>query len=232
MNQEPAQRGEESELIARAQRGDRVAFNVLVERFQSAAYALALRMLGDPEIAADVTQEAFFSAFRHLGDFRGTSFRAWLLRIVSNRCFDVFRARGRQPTTSLDGLTDDESEPFGGVPDDGRLPTALVDGSWDPERAALRRETIEAIQAALLRLPPEQRLAVILSDVQGLAYEEIARVMEIPLGTVKSRIARARAQLRVLLLDCREPSSAHERQPFSTEEVRNPMPEGRGMRKG
>src|SRR6476661_1910912 len=85
----------ERELITRGQGGDRAAFNALIERYQGAAYALALRMLGEPEAAADVTQEAFLSAFRHLGAFRGASFRAWLLRIVSNGCLDVFRARGR-----------------------------------------------------------------------------------------------------------------------------------------
>ncbi|MBF6589251.1 MAG: sigma-70 family RNA polymerase sigma factor [Ktedonobacterales bacterium] len=194
------ERALERDLIARSQCGDRSAFNTLVERYQGVAYALALRMLGDAETAADVTQEAFFSAFRHLATFRGTSFRAWLLRIVSNGCFDIFRARGRQPTTSLEALLEANTESGMGTLSDAHLPAALIDASWDPERVALRLEVIEAIQAALLRLPPEQRLALILSDVQGLPYEEIARVMETPLGTVKSRIARARAQLRVVLL--------------------------------
>jgi RNA polymerase sigma-70 factor (ECF subfamily) len=188
----------ERALIARSQRGDRAAFNALVERYQATAYALALRMLGDPDAAADVTQDAFFSAYRAIGTFRGTSFRPWLLRIVSNGCFDVFRAQGRQPSTSLDALL--ESDPDAPAGADAHLPAALIDPSWDPERAALRAEAIAAIQAALLRLPPDQRLAVILSDVQGLAYDEIARVMDTPLGTVKSRIARARSHLRALLM--------------------------------
>ena len=192
-------RSEEQErertLIARGQEGDRAAFNALVEKYQSAAYALALRMLGDPDTAADVTQEAFFSAYRALATFHGSSFRAWLLRIVSNGCYDVFRARGRQPVTSLEALLehDDSSS------SDSRLPTTMVDPSWSPEETALRGETISTIEAALLLLPPEQRLAVVLCDIQGMAYEEVARIMETPLGTVKSRIARARAQLRTLL---------------------------------
>ena len=180
-------------LVARSQKGDVAAFNTLVERYQTMAYALALRMLGDPDAAADITQDAFFSAFRAIQSFRGASFRAWLLRIVSNACFDVFRARGRQPTTSLDELLD------GDTAGDAATPVALVDSSWDPERAALRAEVIAAIQGALLQLPGDQRLAVILSDVQGLPYEEIARIMDSPLGTVKSRIARARGHLRAIL---------------------------------
>lgn len=186
---------QERALVSRSQQGDRSAFNTLVERYQATVYALTLRMLGDPEAAADVTQDAFFSAFRAIGSFRGMSFRAWLLRIASNGCFDVFRARGRQPTASLDALLEGESQSNA----DAFLPAALIDGSWDPERNALRAEIVQAIEAALLQLPPDQRLAVILSDVQGLPYDEIARIMDSPLGTVKSRIARARGHLRVLL---------------------------------
>jgi RNA polymerase sigma-70 factor (ECF subfamily) len=205
-------RSEEQErertLIARGQEGDRAAFNALVEKYQSAAYALALRMLGDPDTAADVTQEAFFSAYRALATFHGSSFRAWLLRIVSNGCYDVFRARGRQPVTSLEALLehDDTSS------SDSRLPTTMVDPSWSPEETALRGETISTIEAALLLLPPEQRLAVVLCDIQGMAYEEVARIMETPLGTVKSRIARARAQLRTLLTRGGELSQPAQRQ--------------------
>lgn len=180
-------------LVARSQKGDVAAFNALVERYQGLAYALALRMLGDPDAAADVTQDAFLAAFRAIKSCRGASFRAWLLRIVSNACYDVFRSRGRQPTSSLDELLDNDS--IG----DAATPAALVDSSWDPERAVLRAEVIAAIQGALLQLPGDQRLAVILSDVHGLPYDEIARIMDSPLGTVKSRIARARAHLRTIL---------------------------------
>lgn len=205
-------RSEEQErertLIARGQEGDRAAFNALVEKYQSAAYALALRMLGDPDTAADVTQEAFFSAYRALATFHGSSFRAWLLRIVSNGCYDVFRARGRQPVTSLEAMLehDDSSS------SDSRLPSTMVDRSWNPEETAIRGETISTIEAALLLLPSEQRLAVVLCDIQGMAYEEVARIMETPLGTVKSRIARARAQLRTLLTRGGELSPPAQRQ--------------------
>lgn len=187
---------DEPALIARSQRGEVRAFNCLVERYQQAAYTLALRMVGEAESAADITQDAFFSAFRAIGRFHGASFRAWLLRIVSNACYDYWRARGRRPSTSLEALTErDPEEEAGGGP----VPAGLIEEEWDPERVALRAELVDAIQAALLALPEEQRLAVVLSDVQGLAYEEIAQVMQTSIGTVKSRISRGRARVRDLL---------------------------------
>jgi RNA polymerase sigma-70 factor, ECF subfamily len=191
---------EERALVARSQQGDQHAFNALVERHQAGAYALALRMLGDPDQAADVTQDAFLSAWRAIGTFHGSSFRSWLLRIVSNGCFDVFRARRRHPSTSLETMLEGDAEEAGAGPSDAHMPAAMIDATWDPERAALRAEVVEAIEQALQRLPPEQRLALILSDVQGLPYEEVAQIMDTPLGTVKSRIARARGHLRGLLL--------------------------------
>lgn len=189
----------EASLIARARAGDTRAFNLLVERHQSGAYALALRMVGDPDIAADVTQDAFFSAYRAINNFKGASFRAWLYRIVSNGCFDHFRAQTRRPATSLDAALEGEpgESPQGGG--EARLGSALMDPSYDPERITLRAEMIEQIERALLRLAPEQRLAVILCDVQGLPYDEIARIMNTAPGTVKSRISRARGHLRDIL---------------------------------
>ncbi len=172
---------------------------MLVMRYQSAAYGLALRMLGDADAAADVTQDAFFAAFRNIGSFRGASFRAWLLRIVSNGCYDYWRAQGRRPAESLDALlTGGDDAP--GSAAEPTLARALSDETWNPEGAALRAEMVAAIEAAVLRLAPDQRLVIILSDIQGMSYEDIARVAEIPLGTVKSRIARARVRLREMLL--------------------------------
>ncbi len=185
-------------LVTRTQRGDRQAFNTLVERHQSSAYSLAMRMVGDPDIAADVTQDAFFSAYRAIASFRGASFRAWLLRIVSNGCFDHFRAQSRRPTISLEATLEADRDDDAGSAD-ARLPKSLIEHAWDPEQVALRAEAIEHIQRSLLKLVPEQRLALILSDIQGLPYDEIARVMDTSLGTVKSRIFRARAHLRAIL---------------------------------
>lgn len=194
-------RGLENGLVARSQKGDTRAFNSLVEMHQAGAYALALRMLGDPEAAADVTQDAFLSAYRAINSFKGTSFRAWLLRIVSNGCYDYWRTQARRPASSLEAaLADDHDGETTSQSSDAHVPKAMIDPSWDPEQVALRAEMIEQIQSALLQLPSEQRLAIILSDIQGMPYEEIARVMNTSLGTVKSRISRARGHLRGLLL--------------------------------
>lgn len=202
---------EERRAIERAKRGDVAAFNTLVTRYQSMAYGLALRMLGDPDAAADVAQDAFFSAFRNIESCRGASFRSWLLRIVSNGCYDYWRAQRRRPATSLEALRAGDGDDPGEGMNDAALGEAGADSTWDPDQIALRRETIAAIETALLQLAPEQRLAVILSDVQGLDYDEVARVMEVPLGTVKSRIARARDRLRRLLTPRGELSMGHER---------------------
>lgn len=201
----------ERRVIERAQRGDVEAFNTLVTHYQSMAYGLALRMIGSHEAAADVTQDAFFSAYRNIGSYHGSSFRSWLLRIVSNGCYDYWRAQRRRPSTSLEALREGASDAFDEGLSDAALGEAGADPTWDPDRVALRRETISAIEAALLQLPPEQRLAVVLCDVQGLDYEEVARVMAVPLGTVKSRIARARDRLRRLLTPRGELSTGAER---------------------
>ncbi|MGO8949092.1 MAG: sigma-70 family RNA polymerase sigma factor [Ktedonobacterales bacterium] len=187
----------EQALVRMSQQGDRSAFNELVERHQVGAYALAVRMVGDPDTAADVTQDAFFSAYRAIGSFRGASFRAWLYRIVSNTCIDHFRSQTRRPQVSLDAALETSRDSDAVVTP--HLPQAMIDPTWDPERLALEAETAQRIQSALLELPPEQRLALVLCDIQGMPYDEIARVMETSLGTVKSRIARARRHLRHIL---------------------------------
>ena len=179
---------DEEALVRRAQAGDLGAFNALVVRYQELAYNLALRMLGSREPAADVTQDAFLSAYQGIGSFRGGSFRAWILRIVSNGCYDHLRSQHRRPTASLDALTDDPDAPVA-FPDPGEL----------PEQAAVRHELAREIQAGLLTLPAEQRVVVVLSDVHGLSYEEIAEATRTSLGTVKSRLSRARASLRLYL---------------------------------
>jgi RNA polymerase sigma-70 factor, ECF subfamily len=189
-------------LVRLSQQGDRSAFNQLVERHQAGAYAVAVRMLGDPDVAADVTQDAFFSAYRAIGTFHGSSFRAWLYRIVNNTCIDYFRSQARRPQISLDAALEAgrDSEAGGsGRAVGADVPQAIIDSTWDPEGLALRAEMAERIQSALLQIPTEQRLALILCDIQGLPYDEIAKVMETSLGTVKSRIARGREHLRRIL---------------------------------
>ena len=176
---------DDSRLVALSRQGDLEAFNSLVQIYQRAAYNLCLRLLGSPQAAEDATQEAFFSAFRHIGDFRGGSFRSWLLRIAANAATDELRRRGRRPQVPLE-LGPGEEGPAPLVPDP----------SPGPEAVALRREVARQVQAGLLTLPADQRLAVVLSDVQGLSYEEVAQATGASLGTVKSRISRGRERLR------------------------------------
>lgn len=180
---------EEQRLVAASLKGEVQAFNQLVLRYQGIVYNVAYRMLNDSEVAADVTQDTFVSAFKAISGFRGGSFKSWLLRIASNACYDEFRRRQRRPTSSLDALTESEESPM-----------EFPDASDGPEEMALRRELLEQIQSGLLCLPVEQRLVVVLSDVQGVAYEEIAEIARCSIGTVKSRLSRGRARLRDYLL--------------------------------
>jgi RNA polymerase sigma-70 factor (ECF subfamily) len=177
---------DELALIAAAQQGKVDAFNELVLAYQQQVYNLAYRILGDPASAADAAQDAFISAFENIGRFRGGSLKSYLLRIVANRCYDELRRWKRRPATSFEdfGEVDEEANP------------ALVNGGERPEDYAERQEMARVIQAGIETLPPDQRITLALSDVQGLSYQEIAEAMEVSLGTVKSRLARARGKLR------------------------------------
>ena len=181
---------EERRLVEVAQRGDVASFNELVRLFEGRVYNLCYRMLGDPDSAADAAQDAFLSAFRNLRSFRGGSFRSWMLRIATNTCYDVLRVRKRRPSVSLDIEADDES---------ASSPLQIADTAESPDDFAQRRELAAAIQDGLAALPDEQRIVLILSDIQGLAYEEIAQITNSNLGTVKSRLSRGRARLREVL---------------------------------
>jgi RNA polymerase sigma factor (sigma-70 family) len=177
---------DESALIADAQKGKVGAFNELVLAYQSQVYNLAYRIMGDPASAEDATQETFIAAFQTLGRFRGGSFKSYLLRIVSNRCYDELRRRKRRPATSFDDLgdVDEDANP------------ALVNGGEKPEEYTQRQEMAHVLQAGIDTLPADQRITLVLSDVQGMNYQEIAETMKVSLGTVKSRLARARSKLR------------------------------------
>jgi RNA polymerase sigma-70 factor (ECF subfamily) len=181
---------EERRLVEAAQRGDSERFNALIRLYEGRVYNLCYRMLGDADSAADATQDAFLSAFRNLKNFRGGSFRSWMLRIATNTCYDVLRARKRRPSVSLDIDPDDE---------DDSSPLQIADKAESPDDFALRRELAAAIQHGLASLPEDQRAVLILSDIQGLAYEEIAQITNTNLGTVKSRLSRGRARLRNVL---------------------------------
>lgn len=181
---------DEKALIADAQRGEIPAFNQLVLTYQSMVYNLAYRILGDADAAADASQDTFLSAFRAIKKFRGGSFKAWLLRIATNACYDQLRYKQRRPTSPLEALlaeTDHSS--------------SFTDPAEGPEDYTLRQELGQVIQAGLNTLPSDQRVALVLSDVQGLSYQEIAKVTRSSLGTVKSRLSRGRAKLRDYLLE-------------------------------
>ncbi|MGD1995832.1 MAG: sigma-70 family RNA polymerase sigma factor [Anaerolineae bacterium] len=185
---------DETDLIQAAQRGNLDAFNELVLNYQHLVYNVAYRMMGDPASASDATQEAFIKAYRKIETFRGGSFRSWLLRIVTNCCYDEFRRRKRRPATSFEDLgdIDEEANP------------ALVNGGESPEQRVEREELATFLQTAINTLPSHQRTVLVLSDVEGMSYAEIAGTVDIPVGTVKSRLARARAHLRDLLQEQRE----------------------------
>jgi RNA polymerase sigma-70 factor (ECF subfamily) len=186
---------EEERRLNAAREGDLAAFNWLVLRYQTRVYNLCLRMLTDPDAAADATQEAFLSAYKAIGRFKGEQFRTWLFRIATNACLDMLRSRKRKPTQSLYSYShdpDDEAEP---------LPIADLDPTIDPESSALRAEVAQAIQQGLDSLPDDQRIALVLVDVQGLSYDEAATITGANLGTIKSRINRGRARLRDYLYE-------------------------------
>lgn len=179
---------DEAGLIQDAANGDLNAFNRLVLEYQDMVYSHAYRIMGEPDAAEDATQEAMISAFKHLSSFRGGSFKAWLLRIVTNSCYDELRRRKRKPTTPLEPVDSDNEEI--------ESPYWIVDQGERPEEAAERTELGNAIQDCLGELTDDFRLIVILVDVQGLDYQEASDVAGVPLGTIKSRLARARLRLR------------------------------------
>jgi len=194
-------REDEALLIARSQHGDVSAFNQLVLHYQQAVYNVVLRVLGDREIAADITQETFLAAFRSIQMFRGgPSFRAWLLRIASNQAYDHWRRTHRHPVDSLESMTENE-ESYS-----SEAISSLIDTEQavNPEEALLSSELQEVIQQGLEQLPLDQQVAIVLCDIQGLSYEEIAITTQTTMGTVRSRIARGRERLRKYLQKHRE----------------------------
>jgi RNA polymerase sigma factor (sigma-70 family) len=173
-------------LVEQARTGDHEAFNQLVAVYQDYLFALVVRVVGDREAAADAVQEAFFSAYRNLDRFRGDSFRSWLSRIALNAATDVLRARKRRP-----------SEPFPEWEDEAWQPPAPE--SENPERQAMLRNRSRMLAAALDKITHDQRAAIVLYDVEGYDYQEIADMTGVSLGTVKSRIHRGRLALRDVL---------------------------------
>ncbi|MFH1559989.1 MAG: sigma-70 family RNA polymerase sigma factor [Chloroflexota bacterium] len=181
----------DTSLVALAQQGDPDAFTQLAQRYERHIYNVSFRMLGDSQLAEDVTQETLLKAYRGMARFRGENLRAWLLRIASNTCNDFLRSRRGRQNLSLDLLTEESGDTW-----------ASSDPS--PEQEALRGELGTEIQRGLLTLPREQRMVLILVDVEGMSYEEAAEASGISPGTLRSRLSRARAKLRDYLLQKRE----------------------------
>jgi len=175
---------DDRDLVGRARRGDREAFTQLIVQYQVPLYNMALRMVGRPDDAADIAQEAFLRAWEKIRTLREAPFKAWLFQIAANLCYDHFR-RGRR---------------YGVMPEDDQISTSNVVGlgvaTPDPQERAEANERTRLVRDCIQALDHDMRIAIVLRDVNGMAYEEIAAVLRVPLGTVKSRIARARAQVQ------------------------------------
>lgn len=170
-------------LVERVQRGDRSAFNVLVLRYQSKVLKLVHRYVRDPMEAEDVTQEAFIKAFRAIGSFRGDSaFYTWIYRIAINTAKNALVSNKRRPVSTDIDVQD---------PEQGDLEARLTDGET-PERLVMSEEIRVTVNRAMEELPEDLRTAIVLREIDGLSYEEIAASMDCPVGTVRSRIFRAR----------------------------------------
>jgi len=178
----------EQALIQDAQHGSLDAFNTLVLHYQDSVFNTALRILGDDDLAADAAQDAFISAFKGIASYRGGSFKAWLMRTVTNACYDELRRQKRRPTTPLEPDTDDGEEMDS--------PRWLADPNMTPDQQAEADELEHAIQHCLDNLPLEFKTVVVMADIQGMDYTEVAASIHVPLGTIKSRLARARLRLR------------------------------------
>ena len=197
----------EKTLIQAAQRGDLESFNLLILRYQNLLFGIALRLLNDEDAAADAVQEALISAFRRFDTFRGDSLRSWLARVVVNACYDEMRKKRRQHSIPLEQFNSDGEE----------IETSywLVDPESDPETKFESFELENALQKSLDKLQPIYRLMLVLVDIEGLSYEEAAMAAHVPVGTVKSRLARARSQMQKSLQGAGELLPASYRVEFS-----------------
>ncbi len=181
----------EVELIVKCQQGDRQALEVLVKRYQKIVFSILYQLAPDWHDIADLAQEVFIRVYRHIGSLRNPkTFKAWLNQITINLFYDELRKRPRKISTiSLDRFSDDDDEPIKEFPD-------LSQG---PDEIVLNQELSSFIRKAMDELPEQFRVVIVLRELQGLSYEEIAESLNCELGTVKSRIARARARLQIML---------------------------------
>ncbi|PKN97245.1 MAG: RNA polymerase subunit sigma-24 [Chloroflexi bacterium HGW-Chloroflexi-4] len=180
---------DETVLIQSAMKGELDAFNRLILAYQDLAFNVAYRMLNDEDQAADAVQNAFISAWRNLSTYRGGSFKAWVMRMVTNGCYDELRRQKRRPTTPLEPLGNEDQEEMDS-------PQWMASDDPQPETTLEQAELEHALAHCLDNLPVDFRAVVVLIDVQGMDYEEVAQSTRAPLGTVKSRLARARLKMR------------------------------------
>ncbi len=180
---------DEPALILAAQQGDLDSFNRLILQYQDMVYNLTYRMLGDGDSADDATQTTFISAYRSLKSFKGGSFKAWIMRMATNNCLDELRRLKRHPSTSLEPVRNEDDEVFD-------TPAWLKDNSAGPENTLEMKELEAGIQDCLNNLPDEFKVVVTLVEIEGLDYNEASEIINKPLGTIKSRLARARFKLR------------------------------------
>jgi RNA polymerase sigma-70 factor (ECF subfamily) len=180
---------DEAQIIQQAQQGSIAAFNRLVMTYQGMAYNVAYRVIGTQEGASDACQDAFLKAFKSMGQYRGGSFKSWLMRIITNTCYDQLRYKKRRPSDSLEALMENS----------GTEPVSMTSSAERPEDNVMRHELNDMLQQGINQLPEDQRIVLILNDVQGFSYQEISEITGQPLGTVKSRLSRARGRLRDFL---------------------------------
>ena len=188
---------DEQALISDAIKGDLDAFNRLVLAYQDLAFNVAYRILTDEDLAADAVQNAFISAYKNLRNYRGGSFKAWVMRMVTNGCYDELRRQKRRPTVALEPVNREDGEEMESA-------EWLRSDDPSPEDAFDTAELEHALQHCLESLPMDFRAVVVLVDVQGMDYEEVSHSVKAPLGTVKSRLARARLKLRDCLQQFQE----------------------------
>lgn len=180
---------EEAKLIERAIKGNLDAFNRLVLMYQSIVYNTALRILYDEDLADDLTQTAFVSAWQHINSFKGESFKPWIMRITINACYDELRRQRRHPNMPLEPTSVESDEEYEDAP-------WMIDQSPQPLEVYESSERIAQLEACLKKLPEDYRSVLVMIDVQEMNYQEVSDVLDKPLGTVKSRLFRARIKLR------------------------------------
>lgn len=185
---------DEQGLITSAQQGNLDSFNELVLQYQDSVFSVAYRIMGDEDSAADAAQDAFITAFRRLETYQGGNFRAWLMRVTTNTCYDTLRYHKRRPATHFEDMVSEEYDDGPPIPDE----------SETPEEVVQTHELSNAIQNCISGLSDDQRVVLVMNDIEGFSYQEIADTVGTQLGTVKSRLSRARKALRQCLQGFKE----------------------------